>query len=82
MNWERRIVGNKPNLNLKNLYFVQVKVEDFRYKDHSWFNFLALQNEDCIFVKRRWLIMEAIRHRYCYERLDVFKKRINERRQS
>lgn len=35
MNWERKIVGNKPSLNLKNVYFVQVKVEDFRYKAHS-----------------------------------------------
>jgi len=35
MNWERKIVGNKPGLNLKNLYFVQVKVEDFGYKAHS-----------------------------------------------
>ena len=35
MNWGRKIVGNKPGLNLKNLYFVQVKVEDFTYKVHS-----------------------------------------------
>ena len=32
MNWGRKIVDNKPGLILKNLYFVQVKVEDYRYK--------------------------------------------------
>jgi len=35
MNWGRKVVDNKPSLNLKNLYFVQVKVEDFGYKAHS-----------------------------------------------
>ena len=35
INWGRKIAGNKPGLILKNLYFVQVKVEDFRYKAQS-----------------------------------------------
>ncbi len=34
MNWGRKIAGNKPSLNLKNLYYDQVKVEDFSIRQH------------------------------------------------
>jgi hypothetical protein len=35
MNWGRKIVDNKRGPNLESLYFIQVKVEDARYKVRS-----------------------------------------------